>query len=61
MKRTEEIAEEERKRKEEESATLCKSSAPDLINFKPNQSLSHSPLVPAPAEKRENKRKERSM
>ena len=53
------IAEERRKRKEEENATLHKSSTPDLINSKPNPSLSHSPSVPALVEKRENKRQEK--
>ena len=53
------MIEEERKRKEEENATSCKSRASDLINSKPNSALSHSPLVTAPAEKRENKRKEK--
>ena len=48
------IAEEERKRKEEENDTLCKSNALVLINCKPNPPLGHSPLVPFP-EKRENK------
>ena len=50
------VAEEERKGKQDENAMLHKSNAPDLINSKPIPSLSHSPLVPAPVEERENKR-----
>ena len=47
------LAEEERKRIEEEKATLHKSNTPDLINSKPNPPLCHSPLVPVPAKKTE--------
>ena len=60
-KQQKKIAEEEGKGKEEENATLHRSSAPDIIDSKPNPSLNHSPLVPAPVDKRETrvKRKER--
>ena len=46
MREWRKLAEEERKRKEEENATLHKSNASELINSKPSPSLSHSPLVP---------------
>ena len=58
-KRTEENSRGRGKRREKENAIFCKSSAPDLINSKQNQPLSHNPLIPAPAEKRKNKRQKK--
>ena len=52
----EKIAEEERKRKEEESSLLHSLCAPDLISTKLDPPLTN-PLVPAPEEKEKSQEK----
>ena len=53
------IAEQERK-KEEESALLCRSCAPDLLNDEPNLPLTNPP-APAPGEKEKTQEKQRDL
>ena len=59
MRKTKENSRGRKKKERRRKSTLCKSSAPDFINSKPNPSPSHSPLIPALEEKVMNKRQEK--